>query len=66
MKAPSIVPLQSGGGHNLSLEFEVRWHGSVRREARRALEAENRKLKHLLAEADLDKAALNALVKGQW
>ena len=32
----------------------------------RELEAENRKLKHLLAEAELDKAALKELVKGKW
>ena len=32
----------------------------------RELEAENRKLKHLLAEAELDKAALKELVEGNW
>ena len=32
----------------------------------RELEQENRKLKHLLAEAELDKAALKELVKGKW
>lgn len=32
----------------------------------RELEAENRKLKHLLAEAELDKAALKELVEGKW
>lgn len=32
----------------------------------RALEAENLKLKRLLAEAELDKAALKELVEGKW
>ena len=32
----------------------------------RELEAENRKLKHLLGEAELDKAALKELVEGKW
>ena len=32
----------------------------------RALEQENQKLKRLLAEAELDKAALKELVSGKW
>ena len=32
----------------------------------RALEEENRKLKHLLAEAELDKAAMKEIIKGKW
>jgi putative transposase len=32
----------------------------------RALEQENQKLKRLLAEAELDKAALKELVAGKW
>ena len=32
----------------------------------RELAEENRKLKHLLAEAELDKAALKEIVKGKW
>ena len=32
----------------------------------RELEDENRRLKHLLAEAELDKAALKEIVKGKW
>ena len=32
----------------------------------RALEQENQKLKRLLAEAELDKAALKELVSGEW
>ena len=32
----------------------------------RELEAENAKLKRLLAEAELDKAALKELVEGNW
>jgi putative transposase len=32
----------------------------------RALEQENQKLKRLLAEAELDKAALKELVEGKW
>jgi len=32
----------------------------------RELEAENQKLKRLLAEAELDKAALKELVEGNW
>ena len=32
----------------------------------RDLETENRKLKHLLAEAELDKAAMTEIIKGKW
>ncbi len=32
----------------------------------RALEQENQKLKRLLAEAELDKAALKELISGKW
>ena len=32
----------------------------------RELEEENRKLKHLLAEAELDKAAMKEIIKGKW
>ena len=32
----------------------------------RELEAENLKLKHLLAEAELDKAAMKEIIKGKW
>lgn len=32
----------------------------------RELERENQRLKHLLAEAELDKAALKELVEGNW
>ena len=32
----------------------------------RELEAENQKLKHLLPEAELDKAALKELIRGKW
>ena len=32
----------------------------------RELEQENQKLKRLLAEAELDKAALKELIKGKW
>jgi len=33
---------------------------------RRELKAENRKLKHLLGEAEIDKAALKEIVEGKW
>ena len=32
----------------------------------RELEAENRKLKHFLTEAELDKAAMKEIIKGKW
>ena len=32
----------------------------------RELEAENRELKHLMAEAELDKAAMKEIIKGTW
>ena len=32
----------------------------------RELEAENRKLKHLLAEAELGKAAMKEIIRGKW
>ena len=32
----------------------------------RELEAENRKQKHLLVEAELDKAEMKEIIKGKW
>ncbi len=48
--------------------WKAKFGGMEVSEARRlrALEAENSKLKRLLAEAELDKAALKELVQGKW
>ncbi len=42
------------GANLLPLEIEVRRHGGQRREKRRGLEDENRRLKHLVADLTLD------------
>lgn len=58
--------------HGISEQTFYRWkakYGGLEvNEARRlrALEAENRKLKQLLAEAALDKAALKELLSKKW
>ena len=48
--------------------WKAKFGGMEVNEARRLreLEAENRKLKRLLGEAELDKAALKELVEGKW
>ena len=48
--------------------WKTKYAGMTVSEARRLreLEAENSKLKRLLAEAELDKAALKELVEGKW
>jgi putative transposase len=53
---------------NTIYRWKAKFGGMEVSDARRLreLEQENRKLKHLLAEAELDKAALKELVKGKW
>ncbi len=57
-----------GVAENTVYRWKSKFGGMEISEAKRLreLEAENRKLKHLLAEAELDKAALKELVKGKW
>ena len=57
-----------GVAENTIYRWKSKFGGMEVSEAKRLreLEAENRKLKHLLAEAELDKAALKELVKGKW
>jgi hypothetical protein len=50
----------------LQLEEQVRRAGGQRGEAARALEAENARLKRLLADAMLDDAALKDLLGKKW
>jgi len=53
---------------NTIYRWKSKYGGMEVSEARRLreLEAENAKLKKLLAEAELDKAALKELVQGKW
>ena len=53
---------------NTVYRWKAKFDGMEVSEARRLreLEAENLKLKRLLAEAELDKAALKELVEGKW
>jgi len=57
-----------GIAENTIYRWKSRFGGMEVSEAKRLreLEEENRKLKHLLAEAELDKAALKELVEGNW
>ena len=57
-----------GIAENTVYRWKSKYGGMEVSEAKRLhdLEEENRKLKHLLAEAELDKAALKELVKGKW
>ena len=57
-----------GVAENTVYRWKAKFGGMEVSEARRLreLEAENAKLKRLLAEAELDKAALKELVEGKW
>jgi len=57
-----------GVAENTVYRWKAKFGGMEISEARRLreLEAENRKLKRLLGEAELDKAALKELVEGKW
>jgi len=57
-----------GVSENTIYRWKSKFGGMEVSEAKRLreLEAENTKLKRLLAEAELDKAALKELIKGKW
>ena len=57
-----------GVAENTVYRWKSKFGGMEVSDAKRlkALEAENAKLKRLLAEAELDKAALKELVEGKW
>lgn len=57
-----------GIAENTIYRWKSKFGGMEVSEAKRLreLEEENRRLKHLLAEAELDKAALKELVTGKW
>ena len=57
-----------GIAENTIYRWKSKFGGMEVSEAKRLRELaeENRKLKHLLAEAELDKAALKEIVKGKW
>ena len=57
-----------GVAENTVYRWKAKFGGMEISEAKRLreLEAENAKLKRLLAEAELDKAALKELVEGKW
>ena len=66
-KVPDLAR-RHGGAENTIYRWKSKFGGMEVSEAKRlrAVEEENRKLKHLLAEAELDKAALKELVEGKW
>jgi putative transposase len=57
-----------GIAENTIYRWKSKFGGMDVSEAKRLceLEEENRKLKHLLTKAELDKAALKEIVKGMW
>lgn len=57
-----------GVAENTVYRWKSKFGGMEVSEAKRLreLEEENRKLKHLLAEAELDKAAMKEIIKGKW
>lgn len=70
-EAGASVPDMSrrhGIAENTIYRWKSKFGGMEVSDARRlrALEAENRKLKRLLGEAELDKAALKEIVEGKW
>jgi putative transposase len=57
-----------GIAENTIYRWKSKFGGMEVSEAKRLreLQDENRRLKHLLAEAELDKAALKEIVEGKW
>ena len=57
-----------GVAENTIYRWKSKFGGMAVSEATRLreLEEENRKLKHLLAESELDKAAMKEIIKGKW
>ena len=66
----SVPDLSSryGIAENTIYRWKSKFGGMEVSEAKklRELQEENRRLKHLLAEAELDKAALKEIVEGEW
>ena len=62
------LPRRHGVAENAIYRWKSKYGGMEVSEAKRLreLEAENAKLKRLLAEAELDKATLKELVEGNW
>ena len=62
------IARRHGIAENTIYRWKSKFGGIEVSEARRLrdLEAENARLKRLLAEAELDKAALKELVEGKW
>lgn len=65
--APELAR-RHGVAENTVYRWKSKYGGMEVSEAKRLreLEEENRKLKHLLAEAELDKAAMKEIIKGKW
>ena len=57
-----------GVAQNTLYRWKSKFGGMEVSEAKRLreLEAENRRLKHLLGEAELDKAAMKEIIEGKW
>lgn len=65
--APELAR-RHGVAENTVYRWKSKYGGMEVSEAKRLreLEEESRKLKHLLAEAELDKAAMKEIIKGKW
>jgi len=65
---PDIIALRHGIAENTIYRWKSKFGGMEVSEAKRLreLEQENAKLKRLLGEAELDKAALKERVEGKW
>lgn len=63
-----INPANTHSLHTITYNWKAKYAGMTVSEARRLreLEAENSKLKRLLADAELDKAALKDLLGRKW
>jgi putative transposase len=57
-----------GIAENTLYRWKSKYGGMEVSEAKRLreLQAENRRLKHLLGEAELDKAAMKEIIEGKW
>lgn len=67
-KSMADLSRENGIAQNTLYRWKSKYGGMEVSEAKRLreLETENAKLKRLLAEAELDKAALKEIVEGKW
>ena len=68
LQAIAAYEREHGIAENTLYRWKSKYGGMEVSEAKRLreLQAENRRLKHLLGEAELDKAAMKEIIEGKW